>query len=292
MTKILFLFLVFFTSTISWACEIHLPEHILILGEKADLSKLIASTECATNIISELNETLNNVDGKVSHFQLSEMLKSKNLMAKIQPNLIQIQHFKNIVRDQISMPIGIQMKSSEAVNANNFLALNFGDRIEVNCVGCLFGSQQPINLNVLGLNGTKNSLIIKADFKKMVKAFRITSFHPAFSEISKSSIVEDFTESIPHTDLFSHVELLKFYKLNKPLKPGELLRQSDLHAINLVRAGSKTEVIIENDLIKLKTYGISRSNGGIGEFVEIFHPQKNKKYQGKVVDLNKVLVEL
>ena len=86
--------------------------------------------------------------------------------------------------------------------------------------------------------------------------------------------------------------MLKFYKLNKPLRPGELLRQSDLNPINLVKAGSKTEVIIENELIKLKTYGISRNNGGVGEFVEVFHPQKNKKYQGKVIDLNKVLVEL
>jgi flagella basal body P-ring formation protein FlgA len=291
-TKIFFLILVFFISTFSWACEIHLPEHILILGQKADLSKIIASTECSSNAISELNETLNNVDGKVSHIQLSEMLKAKNHLVLIQPNLIQIQHFKNIVHEQISMPVGVQMRSSEAMNANNFLALNLGDRIEVNCIGCLFGSQQPINLTVHGLNGSKNSLIVKADFKKMVKAFRMTSFHPAFSQVSAASIKEDFTESIPHTDLFSQIDMLKFYKLNKPLRPGELLRQSDLNPINLVRAGSKTEVIIENELIKLKTYGISRNNAGVGEFVEVFHPQKNKKYQGKVIDLNKVLVEL
>jgi len=76
------------------------------------------------------------------------------------------------------------------------------------------------------------------------------------------------------------------------MKAGDLLRQSDLNALSLVRAGVKTEVIIENELVKLKTSGISRSNGSLGEFVEVFHPQKNKKYLGKVIDINKVLVEL
>jgi flagella basal body P-ring formation protein FlgA len=126
----------------------------------------------------------------------------------------------------------------------------------------------------------------------MVKAFRVTAHLPAFSEIPVSSLKQELIEAIPHTDLFSNPEKLKFFKLNKPIRSGEILRQSDLSALSIVKAGMKTEVIIENTLVKLKTTGICRSNGALGDYVEVFHPQKNKKYLGKVIDINKVLVEL
>ena len=88
------------------------------------------------------------------------------------------------------------------------------------------------------------------------------------------------------------MDSLKFYKTNKPLRTGEILKLSDLNAINLVRAGLKTDVVLENQMVRIKTQGICRSNGTIGELVEVYHAQKNKKYLGRVVDINKVLVEL
>jgi flagella basal body P-ring formation protein FlgA len=94
------------------------------------------------------------------------------------------------------------------------------------------------------------------------------------------------------TDLITDLETLKFFKTNKPLRTGDIIKRSDLNAINLVKAGLKTDVVLENQMIRIKTQGISRGNGAIGDIVEVFHPQKNKKYQGKVIDINKVLVEL
>lgn len=290
--KKLFFFILLIMTGHILACEIHLPEQILTLGDHVDLSKVMMSSQCSQETLSEVNQTLKNSNGKIGNFQLSEILKFKNHNVSFKPNLVHIQHLKNLVHEQIPMPTGVQMRSSEAINANNFMALNLGDRIEVSCIGCLFGSNQTLNVIVHGMNGSKTSLTVKADFKKMVKAYRVTSFQPAFSEISLSSLTEDFTETIPHTELFSELENLKFYKLNKPLRLGDLLRKSDLNRVNLVRAGSRTEVIIENELIKLKTHGISRNNGGIGEMVEVFHTQKNKKYLGKIIEHNKVLVEL
>ena len=127
----------------------------------------------------------------------------------------------------------------------------------------------------------------------MVKAYRLTSPLASFSSLNDSDILkEEYIESIPHTDIITDMESLKFYKTNKPIKAGEILKASDLNAINLVRAGLKTDVVLENQMVRIKTQGISRSNGTIGELVEVYHPQKNKKYLGKVIDINKVLVEL
>ena len=127
----------------------------------------------------------------------------------------------------------------------------------------------------------------------MVKAFRVTQPLPSFSDIKDKNVVkEEYVEAIPHTDLITDFESLKFFKTNKPLRTGELIKRSDLNAVNLVKAGLKTEVILENSAIRIKTDGISRNSGSIGEMVEVYHAQKNKKYLGKVIDVNKVLVEL
>lgn len=290
MNKIFIALFFMLAAKLSIACEVHLPQNLVILGETTDFSQVIQHTGCDELTLDKVNKTLSSVEGKMTSFQFVEMMKTNNVT--IRPNFIQVQHLKNLVREQLLVPPGVQLRSSEAVNSPNYLAIAPGDRVEIQCIGCLYGTQQPLNINVIGFDGSNRSMMVKADFKKMVRAYRMLSFHPAFSEVSNTSLKEEFIESIPHTDLVTNLETLKFYKINKPLKAGDLLRQSDLNALSLVKAGVKTEVIIENELVKLKTSGISRSNGSIGEFVEVFHQQKNKKYYGKVIDINKVLVEL
>ena len=288
-----FLVLAFFIfSAISMACEIHVPANLLVIGEETDFTTALAHTGCTEATLKEVNALLNGVEGKITSFQFSEMLNSKNLVANIQPQMIQVQHLKNLVRDQIMLPAGVNLKSAQAIDTQNFVSLTQGDKVEVECIGCLFGNQQPLNVRIRGFDGTTKTLTVRADFKKMVKAYKFTTFLPAFSEVPAHALREEYIEAVPHTDLISSLEELKFYKLNKPVRAGELLRKHDLNAMSLVRAGVKTEVIIENQLVKLKTEGISRSNGSLGEMVEVFHPQKNKKYLGKVIDINKVQVDL
>lgn len=279
-------------SSVTLACNVALPHNLIILTSGADLNQAIHSEGCDEATVKEINDVLNGVEGRITSSQFAHILRTKSMTANITPELIQVQQFNQIVRDQLILPPGVQMRASEAMNAQNFIALAPGDRVEVQCIGCLYGTGQTLNVNVMGFDGSNKTLMVRADFKKMVKAYRLLSFMPAFSDVSSESLKEEFVESIPHTDLITNLDTLRFYKLNKPVKAGELLKQSDLNAVNLVKAGLKTEVVIENALVRLKTEGISRSNGTLGETVEVFHPQKNKKYQGKVVDINKVHVEL
>jgi hypothetical protein len=288
----LFALLILVLSFNLLACEIEVPQNLVILGENANLVESIRSKNCSENALLEVSDALKSVEGKMTSFQLQEILSARINGIRVHTPLVQVQNIRNLIRDQIHLPPGVQLFSSEAVNAQNYLSLAPLDKVEVECIGCLFGSNQVLNLNVIGFDGSHRTLSVKADFKRLVRAYRLTSFLPAFSEIEASSLKEELVEAIPHTDLVTNLETLKFFKVNKPLKAGELLRLSDLNAQNLVKAGLKTEVIIENELVKLRTHGISRSNGTLGQFVEVFHPQKNKKYQGKVIDINKVLVEL
>lgn len=292
MTKYFITLLLFIFSSFALACEIHLPSHLVVLSDHAQFGKSIHHSGCSSETIKEFTEILGSMEGKINSEQLKRMLKVNNEAINIQPNQVQIQHLSHLIREQMPLPSGVHLKSISPINTAEVLTLNEGDKVQVECTECLYSVSQAINVNVVGFDGSHRSLVVEANFRKMVRAYKVQTFHPAFSDISSSSLSEELVEAIPHTDLVTDLSTLRFFKVNKPIKAGSLLRRSDLNAINLVRAGTKTEVVIENSLLKLKTHGVSRSNGSLGDFVEVFHPQKNKKYLGKVIDINKVLVEL
>jgi hypothetical protein len=287
-----FLLATLFIYSSLFACEVSLPSQIIVLGEGQGQNALM-SKNCSEAKVNDLYSTLISLEGRISSTQLIEMMKSKgHEQIKIEPYMVQVSQLRNIIREQLPLPEGVQVKTTRSVDMGNILALAPGDQLTVECQSCLYGSRQSLNLHVSGFDGTRRSFMANADFSRMVKAYRTMNYFNSFADISETALKEEYVDAIPHTDLVKDLSVLKFYKTNKPIKTGELLRLSDLNAINLVKAGLKTEVILENQMIRIKTQGISRGNGTLGELVEVFHPQKNKRYQGKVVDLNKVLVEL
>lgn len=276
------------------ACEIKLPQSLLVIGEGLSNLATFQNKNCDDKIIQDLHATLATLEGKIPSSELVQFLKQKgHENITFVNNSIGIQQLKSLVRSNIHLPSGTKVKTTKAINSANLIALAPGDQVEVNCQACSFHNEQALNILILGFDGSKTPLTALAQFSRVIKAYRILNSVPSFSEITNFDILkEEYVESIPYTDLITDLGSLKFFKTNKPLKVGDLLRRSDLNAISLVKAGLKTEVIIESQVVRIKTHGISRSNGTIGELVEVFHPQKNKKYQGKVIDINKVLVEL
>lgn len=288
--KLLALFFLFIPA--AFACDISMPYRLVVLSEEPTGQSPLNATNCTDETLKEFHRTLTGLEGRISSSQLTEIMATKKHNVRIEQHMVQIQNLKTFIREQLAIPSGVHVKATYPVNSSNFLPLAPGDQLQVNCSGCLWGTKQPLNITVAGFDGTRADFIAVADFGKMVRAFRLTRPLNSFSEITVYDIKEEFTESVPHSEFISDVQNLKYYKTNKPLKSGELLKISDLNAENIVRAGLKTEVVLENEMVRIKTSGISRGNGALGDVVEVWHPQKNKKYQGKVIDNNKVLVEL
>lgn len=291
MKYLFFILLIIIESAL--ACEVQLPNHLVVFNGERNFKDIFQAKNCGLETRQDLHQIMTGLEGRIASFQLKEMLANKGHQVEIQPQTIVIRQFSTLIREQLHLPKGVQAKTSRLQDGQGVLALSAGDQLDITCSTCLFGTSQPINLKVIEFDGTQRSFIATTDFIKMVKALKLISPLASFSSLDDMSLFkEEYIESIPHTDLITDKESLKFYKTNKPLRAGDFLRKSDLNAVNLVRAGLKTDVVLENQMIRIKTQGISRSNGSIGELVEVYHQQKNKKYLGKVVDINKVLVEL
>ncbi len=285
-----FLLLTLLFNPVAFPCEVTLPHQLVIMRSEESTAASLSSKGCDEAATTELYRTLSGLQGRISSAQLTELLAAKGHKLSVSPNVLHVQQLGNIIKDQLPIPPGVQIREIRASAAT--LELATSDRVEVVCADCAYGETQPLNLNIISFSGEERSVPVEVAFRKVVRSYRLTAPINSFSDVPVAALREEHVDAIPHTDLITDLSTLRFYRTNKPLKSGELLRKSDLGAINLVRAGVSTEVIMENELIKIKTSGISRSNGSLGDTVEVYQPQKNKKYQGKVVDINKVLIEL
>src|SRR5690606_29064953 len=96
---------------------------------------------------------LKSVEGRMTSFQLNELLRSKNLEAKISPEIFQIQQLPHLVREQVSLPVGYQLRKVEAFNGKDFLSLNTGEKVAVKCDNCAFLGKDPLSIEVKSING-------------------------------------------------------------------------------------------------------------------------------------------
>lgn len=275
------------------ACEVTVSPQLLVIGN-GDGPSPVKTTGCDQKVGTDLKEILANVEGKITAFQLQEMLGQKgHNPVSVKTQLLNVIQLPTLIRKQLIIPSGVQVRHTYTDSGPGMVGLALEDQVEVDCTSCIYGHAQPIKLNIRKFDGNNTTIMARADFQKMVRAFRVIAPVGSFAEINSEEILkEEYVEPIPHTELVTNLDQIKFYKTNKPIKAGELLKLSDLNAVNLVKAGFKTEVVLENAMVRIKTQGISRRNGTLGDQVEVFHQQKNKKYLGKVIGHNKVLVEL
>ena len=83
-----------------------------------------------------------------------------------------------------------------------------------------------------------------------------------------------------------------FFKPTKTLKKGVPLLKRNLVPVKLVRSFAPVKIILSNKGIKLSGIAIAKKGGHYGEVI----PLKNKKGKriifGKIIDFNKVKIEL
>lgn len=283
---VLFLSLLSFNAL---ACEYQGKDGLLVTKKEILTHDLaLKLKDCNETEIEIIRNTLSNLEGNISAFQLNHLLDIPDF--KLNHERLIIKNLNKLTRLQLALKDNMHVTGS--INSPSLIEFNSSDSISIFCNGCLHGQQQNLKITFRSILGKTINKDINIDFITYYKAYRLLTDVPAFSKINEDSIEMIQTEKIPHAELMTEEDHLKFYQTNKPLKAGSILKMSDLSATKIIHAGIKSEVILENHFVKIKTQGIPRSNGAIGEMIEVYQPEKNKKYYGKVIDINKVHVQL
>lgn len=285
----IFLFLLALYAFNSLACEYIGQDGILVTKKEIKKKDLkLKLKDCTARELETIRSTFSNIEGNIGILQLHQILAIPHF--KMNHDRLIIKKLSKMTKQQLALKDNMQVYAT--TTAPSIMGFNSTDSLSLFCNSCLYGSDQNLSLHIKSASGELSKEDIKVNFVTYFTAYRILSNTAAFSGIKLDDVEVIMTENIPHIEFLTDVSQLRFYQTNKSLKAGQMLKMSDLSPTRIIHAGVKSEVILENHFIKIKTYGIPRSAGSIGEMIEVYHPEKNKKYYGKVIDINKVHVQL
>ena len=287
MLKTLFLNLFLITSTaISKECLMQTSERVFKINKILD-SSFIKSTNCPDNAKNRFIKFISSASGRLNPRHLSQLFESEYGLSMKFSNQIEVVDAKDFIAESLNNK-DLVIDSLSSLYGNASINLENNDTLSVECGNC----DRPGDKNIkLLINGKTVWLSGKIKIKR--KGFMVKTDIAAFSENLDDSILEQtYGVDSGKVALFSDVSNLKFYKSRRPIRKGSLLKQNDLVLKNLIKYNNKVDVLIKSDGLSLKTKAIARENGKLGDLIRLFNSKTKKVLTGKVIDQNKVLVEL
>jgi len=168
------------------------------------------------------------------------------------------------------------------------LTLNDSDKISFDCNNCGSTGMKNIKFSI-----NNKARWITAEFLIKTKAYKAKS---GLSTMTPILIAKDFVEvnisDKGYIKYFNDIKNVRFYRLNKYLRKGDLIKAHDMSPKTLIKYGQRVSIAVKSGLINVKTIGMAKKSGKIGDFIEIQNLKTKKIILGKIVDFNKVMVEL
>jgi len=104
------------------------------------------------------------------------------------------------------------------------------------------------------------------------------------------SLVKKDINLVP-ADAITEVREAVGKRMTLSLNGQEILRQSMVETIPLVKKGDRVLLIIDNERFKITTFGEVKEEGRRGDWVKLMNISSKKEVSGRVVDAHTVLVE-
>lgn len=280
----IFIFTLAFTQLI-YACHMTLHPYILKIG-KALNSTIIEKSDCTQQTQEHILNFINNSEGTLLTNRISSIIKMQEDVTFNQKkvtvyNLNQIinKYFKNN---------DIVIRNISPLHTKNNLGLNSKPSFSFECPSCTTPGSHTIQARI----GNKK-MWIKIETYRRITGYKAKNTITLMTPIITS---KDFRRSVflsqKKQSYFTDIDNIHFYRPTRNISSGEYLRNNDLIPKNLITRGQRVKMIINNKSLHVKSTGRALQSGKFGEFIEIENPKSKKKTLARVIDFNKVLVEL
>jgi len=297
MTKFLiFLTILFSISTWSKPCKIEVhPKNYIISDNIAQLSKaIIKKSTCSHAINSEFIRFIITTKGSVSSSQISRIFRTlSEKSVQISPKRITIHKLENYLTERISFSKNWYIRELKSSTRKSVISLKSDENLTIECPNCNYPGSKSIRLVVQNPVHNKSSyhmLNAKLQIKTMALVLRgiIQVDNQPLSKLmfKKKQVFVDNPANI-----FTNLNALHFYKVNKPIN-GTALLLSDLTSVSLVKAGTPTKIYLKTGSISLSSMATPMRSGKFGDIIQLRSISNKKIIVGKVIDYNKVAIEL
>ena len=297
--RLVLLTLIVFTTFTAWSKSCHIDVYSKVYTLDKNISKLtkeiIKKSDCSQNVKLDFVRFLTTTNGVVSNTQLARMFKSlENKDVKITPSKISIRKLDDYLTDRIAFSKNWFVRDINSAMRKSSIVLNDQENIHVDCPSCSFPGNKSIRLIIQNpINNTNKFQMLNA--KVLIKTIALVprgmiqvNNLPLSENMFKKKAV--FVDNPAH--IFLNKKALVFYKVNKPLTGEKPLLLSDLIPVSIVKAGTPASILLKHDGISLKSTAIPMRSGKFGDIIQLRSTRSKKIITGKVVDYNKVAIEL
>lgn len=213
---------------------------------------------------------------------------------ELTPNKIQVINLKNEFQKQFKLRKGWSFGKLKMLNKKSAIGLGLESSLSLSCELCHTTGEKNISLEVRNpVEGFSKTFWAQGTvYISTIALVPVRAISTSEPQLSPSLFRKQQINVTRPEQFFTNSDQLVFYKLNKPLPEGNGLKFTDLTPINLVSAGIPTKVILKSGGLILNGTGIPSQSGKFGEIIKLRNPKTKRMIIGKVVDFNKVLVDL
>lgn len=291
-----FFWLVSFISTTSFAaeCSIEFYSKIYKINNSAvQIKDYVKKNSCPESTLFKLNKFIQNVDGVIHASIIKEELNNLHQDIDILPNKISVHALDNFLKDKLFSASELSLTQIKSLENKSAIALNETENLEVVCNNCSSLGEKNIQLIIKSpISATQKNFWLYGKLVTPVEVLKAKSninFQQTSLNAADFSVEKIYTDK--PEDYVVDLKNLNFYKPNRIILQNAYLTRMDILAVNLVNYGSPVKALYKINGLTLEKNFMPTRSARFNETVELNGAQ-NKKLYGKVVDFNKVEIEL
>ncbi len=283
MIKSLVLFTTFIISANAYAtqCSFNVADKVYRLANSPIPYEV---TGCNRSQIEILEEILSSAKGNLN-LQYSREFRDNEIVINNKQSVVV--NLDEVIKTQFSIPNDwkVSIKTKKTPKSITTDAMS---SIELTCNNCQKLGERKVKLTY---NETIKWLDIVVQ-KPVVAVVAKNEINLSYNSIEADNVEKKTIYTTDDKAVFKNIDEVSFYKSNKVISPGEVVKKRDLSPINLVTFGIPVKVILDNNGIKLTGTATPLSTGKLKDFIKVKNTKTNKVFTAKIIGLNEVKVEL
>lgn len=285
-----------FSLQTALACEVELFEKVYKTqkSQKLTAKDVIKSSDCTSDVLIKVSQILSNIDGSVgTNFIAEEIEKDLNQKVTITSKKVSILDLNELAKNKLSLEKNLEFSDFKAISGLATINLNENEIVSVTCENCKTLGEKNLKLEISSpLTGQNRTSWMTAKLNARIKAViakRNISFQQ--DKLNENDFyIQEILTSQPENTLTT-LENIGFFRTNKLILQNAVVSSMDILPVNLINYGTPVKAVLQSESISLERVLLPTRSARFNEIVELNGPN-NKKIIGKVIDYNKVVIEL
>lgn len=282
--------LTFFISFASHACFIKTHEQVLIVNKSDNYSKLVKSSDCNDETLRRFVNFAKAAQGTVSAHSFSQSFPGVTL----EPSRVKFLTLEDQLSLRSILPNDGRVIEASRISGDGFISMSHDQRLDIECPTCSRAGESSVRVNIKDNFGAiQKTHWFKVTIGVPTQAFVATQTHKAglLALDPKGFEMKTIFSAKPH-QIVSSSTPLQFYKIARNLSAGEILETSNISPLQLVKPGVEAQVTVTDKNVTINGTATPLSYGVWGETIKLKNTRSSRIIMGKVVDHNKIVVEL